>query len=201
MDNKGVPYNNPFFGHTFVIFILYHSVRMIHLGENEKILMVLHRHWIVVVGKFVASVFLAVLPILAIPLILASSIIIIPESAGPIILFLSVIYLMILILLLFVFWIDYYLDMWIITSERIMDIEQTGLFHRQISEFMLDKVQDITVEIPDMVATFLKYGNLVIQTAGEKSFEIKQIHNVYEAKNTILDAAKILSNKNNNVRT
>ena len=91
--------------------------------------------------------------------------------------------------------------MWIITSERIMDIEQTGLFHRQISEFMLDKVQDITVEIPDMVATFLKYGNLVIQTAGEKSFEIKQIHNVYEAKNTILDAAKILSNKNNNVRT
>jgi len=168
---------------------------MIHLGENEKILLVLHRHWIVIVGKFVASAFLAILPILAIPLILASNIITVPESAGPIILFFSVIYLMILAMLLFIFWIDYYLDMWIITSERIIDIEQTGLFRRQISEFMLDKVQDITVEIPDMVATFLKYGNLVIQTAGEKSFEIKQIHNVYEAKNTILDAAKILSNK------
>jgi len=195
MGNPRVPHYHPIFGHSFIIFILYHPIRMIHLGENEKILLVLHRHWIVIVGKFVASAFLAILPILAIPLILASNIITVPESAGPIILFFSVIYLMILAMLLFIFWIDYYLDMWIITSERIIDIEQTGLFRRQISEFMLDKVQDITVEIPDMVATFLKYGNLVIQTAGEKSFEIKQIHNVYEAKNTILDAAKILSNK------
>ena len=102
---------------------------------------------------------------------------------------------MILAMLLFIFWIDYYLDMWIITSERIIDIEQTGLFRRQISEFMLDKVQDITVEIPDMIATFLKYGNLHIQTAGETSFDIKQIHNVYEAKNIILDSAKQYSNK------
>ena len=195
MDNKGVPYNNPFFGHAFTIFILYPSFRMIHLGENEKILMVLHRHWIVIVGKFVASAFLAILPIFAIPLVFASNIITVPESAGPIILFLSVIYLMILTMLLFIFWIDYYLDMWIITSERIIDIEQTGLFRRQISEFMLDKVQDITVEIPDMIATFLKYGNLHIQTAGETSFDIKQIHNVYEAKNIILDSTKQYSNK------
>src|SRR3989338_1986416 len=102
MDNKGVPYNNPFFGHAFTIFILYPSVIMIHLDENEKILMVLHRHWIVIVGRFIAGVFLAILPILAIPLILASGVIAIPETAGPLILFLSVIYLMIITLLLFI---------------------------------------------------------------------------------------------------
>jgi len=195
MDNKGVSYNNTLSRLSVIIFILCAPAIMIHLGENEKILMVLHRHWIVIIGRFVAAAFLALLPVLAIPIILTAEIIAVPEAAGPTILFLSVIYLMVITLLLFIFWIDYYLDMWIITSERIIDIEQTGLFRRQISEFMLDKVQDITVEIPDMIATFLKYGNLIIQTAGEKSFEIKQIHNVYEAKNIILEGAKTVSNK------
>lgn len=195
MDHKNIPYDNPVLRYTFAVLILYNTLRMIHLGENEKVLMVLHRHWIVVVGRFIAAAFLAVLPVLVIPLVLAVNIISIPDTSGPVILFFSVIYLMILTLLLFIFWIDYYLDMWIITNERIVDIEQSGLFRREISEFTLDKVQDITVEIPDMVATFLKYGNLNIQTAGERSFTIKQIHNVYEAKNLILDASKAINNK------
>ena len=97
---------------------------------------------------------------------------------------------MIVVLLMLIFWMDYYLYVWIITSERIIDIEQKGLFNREISEFTLDKVQDITVKVPNMMATFLKYGDVIIQTAGESSFEIKQIPNFYEAKNLILDYAK-----------
>src|SRR3989344_7930355 len=107
---------------------------MIHLNQNEKILMILHRPWIVIVGKFAAGVFLAALPLLIIPIILASGFVSVPDGYGPLVLFFAVIYLMIIMLLMFIFWIDYYLDMWIITSERIIDIEQSGLFRREISE-------------------------------------------------------------------
>ena len=161
---------------------------MIHLSQNEKILMVLHRHWIVIFGKFTLGVFLLLVPFFVLPVAFSFG-----EAFGTLfsfIEFLSVAYLMIVILLMLIFWMDYYLDVWIITSERIVDIEQKGLFNREISEFTLDKVQDITVKVPNMMATFLKYGDLVIQTAGEMSFEIKQIPNFYEAKNLILDYSK-----------
>lgn len=161
---------------------------MIHLSADEKILMVLHRHWIVIFGKFSLGVFLLLVPFFILPIVSSfggafAAMFLFAE-------FLSVIYLMIVVLLVLIFWMDYYLDVWIITSERIIDIEQNGLFNRKISEFTLDKVQDITVKVPNMLATFLKYGDVIIQTAGETSFEIKQIPNFYEAKNLILDYSK-----------
>lgn len=161
---------------------------MIHLSPDEKILMVLHRHWIVILGKFVLGVILLLLPSIAMPVLIYF----VPQIASfsPYIDLLIVIYLMVVVAIMFMFWMDYYLDVWIITSERIVDIEQKGLFNREISEFMLDKVQDITVEIPDIMATFLKYGNIIIQTAGERSFAIRQVPNIYEAKNIILDQAR-----------
>ena len=161
---------------------------MIHLSPNEKILMVLHRHWIVIGSKILVGLVLILLPSLALPYFPAVGELL--GSSQVILWFFFVIYLMAVAVILFIFWIDYYLDVWIITSERIVDINQRGLFNREVSEFMLDKVQDITVEIPNMLATMLKFGNIIIQTAGENSFSIKQIPNVYEAKNLILDYAK-----------
>ncbi|OGF62317.1 hypothetical protein A2926_04390 [Candidatus Giovannonibacteria bacterium RIFCSPLOWO2_01_FULL_44_40] len=150
--------------------------------------MVLHRHWIAIIWKFLFSIILLILPILAAPYFPAV------ESATGIsqiaLWFFTLIYLMVVTLIAFLFWIDYYLDIWIITSERIIDVEQKGLFNRSVSEFMLDRVQDVTVEIPNFTATVLKYGNIIIQTAGEQSFRIEQAPQVYEAKNLILDYSK-----------
>lgn len=167
---------------------------MIHLTQGEKILAVLHRHWIVIFWKFLLGAVLVLLPAAIAPIALSLNLN--TENLALYIAFFGVLYLMAVVLLIFIFWVDYYLDVWIITSERIIDIEQKGLFNREISEFMLDKVQDITVEVPNMLATFLRYGNIVVQTAGERSFTIKQIPNLYEAKNLILDYAK-----KQNVRT
>lgn len=103
-------------------------------------------------------------------------------------------YLMVAILVALLFWTDHYLDLWIITNERIMDVEQHGLFRRETSEFSLDKIQDITVEVPGMTATFFKYGNLIIQTAGERSFAIKGVPNIYEIKRIIMEQVTQKSN-------
>ena len=161
---------------------------MIHLLPNEQILMVLHRHWIAFFLKFIIGAILLIIALLVIPYFpfLESAL----GISQVVLWFFALIYLMIVVLVIFVFWIDYYLDIWIITSERIIDIDQKGLFNREISEFMLERVQDVIIEVPNIMATFLKYGNLIIRTASEATFRIEQAPNVYEAKNLILDYAK-----------
>jgi uncharacterized membrane protein YdbT with pleckstrin-like domain len=70
-------------------------------------------------------------------------------------------------LLFFFSFIDYYLDIWIITNERIIDVKQEGFFSRIISEQRLYRVQDVTSEIEGILPTIFNYGDVHIQTAGE----------------------------------
>lgn len=87
----------------------------------------------------------------------------------------------------FILWIDYYLDAWIVTNERIINIEQRGFFMRNISELKLTKIQDVTSEITGVVPTLLNYGNIYVQTAAEKErFTFYQIPNPNQVKNVIV---------------
>lgn len=73
-------------------------------------------------------------------------------------------------------WIDYYLDVWFMTNERIVSIEQRGLFSRTIAEQKLFRIQDVNAEVHGLIATVLDYGTITIQTAGaEKVFFFKQV--------------------------
>jgi len=79
----------------------------------------------------------------------------------------SAYYLFIWLFFFFSF-IDYYLDVWIITDERIIDVLQKGFFSRTISEHRLFRVQDVTSEVHGILPTIFKYGDVYIQTAGAK---------------------------------
>lgn len=61
---------------------------------------------------------------------------------------------------------DYYLDVWIVTNERIVDIQLKGLFSRTTSETRLYRVQDVTAEMKGIGATVFDYGTVHVQTAG-----------------------------------
>ena len=63
--------------------------------------------------------------------------------------------------------VDAYLDTWIVTNERIINIEQNGLFSRTISQNNLDRIQDITVERTGVWATLFGFGTLTVETAGD----------------------------------
>ncbi len=65
-------------------------------------------------------------------------------------------------------YLDYYLDSWIVTTKRILNIEQTGLFSRTVSELRLYRVQDVTATVNGLLPTMLNYGNVEIQSAGAK---------------------------------
>lgn len=82
---------------------------------------------------------------------------------------------------------DFYLDTWIVTDHRILEIHQLGLFKRDISELRLSKIQDVSVKIQGFLPTFFNYGRVTIQTAGViPEFAFEQIPNPGQVKDKIL---------------
>lgn len=82
---------------------------------------------------------------------------------------------------------DFYLDTWIVTDHRILDIHQLGLFKRDISELRLSKIQDVTVKVEGLLPTFFNYGTVIIQTAAEvPEFKFEQISSPQRVKDKIL---------------
>jgi len=109
------------------------------------------------------------------------------------ILFISIYYLYIWLFIFYGF-VDYYLDVWIVTTERIVNIEQKGLFARVVSEQRLDRIQDVTSELKGFFSTMLNYGNVYIQTAGEQTRfifkEVAQPQKVAKKINQIVEKNK-----------
>jgi len=81
----------------------------------------------------------------------------------------------------------YFLDAWLLTNRRIVDIDQLGFFSRQVSSFLLDRVQDVTTDIHGLLATVIDFGNIQVETAGmSQHFVIKGIPNPRHLRDLIL---------------
>lgn len=98
----------------------------------------------------------------------------------------------------FIEWTDYYLDLWVITDRRIIDVEQKGFFHREVTSFKFEQIQDITVETRGLIETFLKFGTLHIQTAGHnREIVIRDAHQPEDARTLILRLSEKLKASQN----
>ena len=155
----------------------------------ERIAYLLRRHPLVLLRGLLVFIVLLSLPAIgyfffknSLPLYLS-----LPVFRVVIILGTSI-YLLSVWLFLFSAFLDYYLDLWIVTNDRIMNIEQHGLFGRTVSELDLTKIQDVTSEIKGIIPTLFNYGDVHIQTAAEeKRFVFEQVPNPHEVRKGILD--------------
>ena len=78
-------------------------------------------------------------------------------------------------------WVDYYLDVWLVTNERIVSLEQRGLFNRTVAELRLSRVQDVAAQTKGLASTVFNFGEVRVQTAGEESnFVFHQVPHPYE---------------------
>lgn len=137
------------------------------LEENEYITIFARRHWFVPVAKTIGVLFTFLFPILISSLVfsLPLSEDILGNSE-----ILSLIFLCVWVFIawnfVFVIWTNHFLDVLIVTNFHIIDIEQIGLWNREISTLHLKNVQDISSSTVGLVASMLNYGDLEIQTAG-----------------------------------
>ena len=91
---------------------------MIQLRENEQILLTLHKHWVVIFSRLISIIMLGILPFLVFLFAERISTIINPAFLYSFILFVAAIWWLGLLLILFIEWIDYWLDAWIASSPR-----------------------------------------------------------------------------------
>jgi len=161
---------------------------MISLHPDEAIVLRKRRYWLPIAVEGVLSFLVAILPIAA--LLFAH---LLPENVGRIVseynavlFFFATGWFFAVWILFFVAWTNYYLDVVLVTTRRLIDIEQIGLFARDLAELRLENIQDMRVEIVGIVASLLHFGNLHIQTAGaSKEFVIRNIHDPHSVKEII----------------
>ncbi|MFA6502734.1 MAG: PH domain-containing protein [Candidatus Paceibacterota bacterium] len=61
----------------------------------------------------------------------------------------------------------YFLNAWVLTNKRIVNIKQRGYFRREVSSLFLSRVQDVTTDVEGVLASLLNIGDIKVQTAGE----------------------------------
>lgn len=87
--------------------------------------------------------------------------------------------------------IEFYLDIWIVTTDRIIDIEQEGLFARTISELDLYRIQDVTTEVNGLFPTLFHYGNVMIKTASSNSHvTFRHVSHPNEIRQTLIQLSE-----------
>lgn len=159
---------------------------MIEIDSNEKILRIVRRHWFVLLGEISALVFMIAIPVVLLALAALAGVdraISFEGNESVAGAFLLFAWILIVWMFAWHIWTDYYLDVLIITDKRVFDIEQHGLFRRESSAFRIDRIQNVTVNVKGIIQTFLDFGTITIETAGEREeFVATCIAKPYEIK-------------------
>ena len=61
-------------------------------------------------------------------------------------------------------WVGWYYSVYIVTDERLIEIKQRGFFNRRVSEYGLDKIQNINYHIRGFQAVIFQFGDITAQT-------------------------------------
>lgn len=139
------------------------SIKLENLRSGEMVEKVIRRHWIVfvVMGMYA---FWGLIFTLILPFVLGMG------AIG----FLAItIFWLFYSLFLYINWVNYELDIFVITNNRIICVEQHSFLNRTVGETTLDKVQEVDVQTKWLLANLLDYGTLRIMTAGSsQSFDM-----------------------------
>lgn len=144
--------------------------------KGEKIILLLRAHIITLVPRIFVTIFLIFLPFLVEAFLgfLSMDIGDVLESRQ--------VFLIIFFWYLFVFgnsflgFIKWYFNIYILTNERIVDIDFKGILHKETAYAKLNQIQDVSPKVIGFFGTFFHFGNIYIQTAAAKAeFEF---HNV-----------------------
>jgi Bacterial PH domain len=163
--------------------------------ENETIFLVVREHWVHLLLKVIVWAFFAAVLVVFNRFSQTTVPGLTQGVLGQGTLLVTQIYTMLLVLSLFLIFVFYYLNIQIITSIRVVDVTQEGLFDHLVSELHIDKIEDATSQVTGILGTMFNYGSVFVQTAGAtERFEFHNVPNPAAIEKMILD----LYEKNSN---
>lgn len=166
----------------------------VEISPNEKVLLKLRKHWIILARDAGLVAAFGLLPLIMIAIV----VLMMPAtdavlSTLPFVSLIFALWLLLTWLTLAVIWTNYYLDLWIVTTQRIISIDQINLFQRKVTSIALDSIQEITVHTGNPLEALFHYGTIEIETAGPDDHDSKMegIPNPERMRNVILEQADL----------
>jgi len=161
---------------------------VIKIKSYEKVIYILRRHGITFFPYLAIFTAMLLAPIIVYWLFSLSFTKLIEDPANyPFIVMAASAYYLSVFLFFYSFFVEFYLDCWIVTNDRLIDIHQISLFSRTVAEVDLYQIQDISTEIEGFFPTIFNYGNIYLQTAGAvPKFAIYNVHNPDKLREAII---------------
>ena len=131
--------------------------------DEEKIILFLRKHMITNVPWMFTGLIMLLVPKIVNALSILEAV---PSNFRFI--FMLVWYLITMAYLLESF-LTWFFNVYIITDERIIDIDFYNLIYKEVSDANLDKIEDVSYNMGGVVRTLFNYGDVLIQTAAEIS--------------------------------
>lgn len=162
---------------------------VVKIKSYEKVVYVLRRHGITFFPYLTIFIVLLLIPI-AVNALLVSAFVSIMQNPNtyPLMVIAGSAYYVSVLLFFYSFFVEFYLDAWIITNDRLVDIHQISLFARTVAEVDLYQIQDVTSEVKGFFPTIFNYGNIYLQTAGPiPKFVIYNVHRPDKLREAIIE--------------
>lgn len=138
------------------------------MQPGERVIAEIHRHPIGLFGVYgVTAAVLGVFLAIAILTPYYASFLTEQQKVGVILS--SVLAAVITLLFTYISVFIYKANRWVVTSDSVTQISQTGLFNQATSQLSLANLEDVTVDQDGILQTLFNYGNLVVESAGERS--------------------------------
>ncbi len=134
-------------------------INLENLRPWEKVIMLVKRHWIVYIILWIYLLLNIIITVTIYSILWINSI---THLA-------NIIIWLIFSLFLYIEWLNHELDMYVVTNNRVIWIEQIAFLNRAVSECNLWQVQEVNSKTSWLFANILNYWTLSIQTAWNKT--------------------------------
>ena len=149
-----------------------------NLRPGEEVIMVVKRHWIIYLILILVFLSWILFTVLSYAIFWASTL----NNL------VNIVFWMFFSVLLYIKWLDHELDMYAITNNRIIWIDQISFLNRTVTECNLWQVQEVNSKTKWIFANMLNYWTLTILTAWNATNMIMDF-----APNSMQEARKILN--------
>lgn len=157
--------------------------------HGESIILFLRSHLITNITWVLISFALLFLPILIIALFKDISLSFIPsENITRFAIIFTIFYYLMVFSYAFLSFLNWFYNIFLVTTERIVDIDYSDIVVHNIAITNLGHVEDVNYTQSGFIPTIINFGNLFVQTAGtERNFEALSVPKPREATHIIGD--------------